>query len=125
MANTEWADKQEDRLNCFAADIILFSESLPKSVAGLHVGKQLLSSGTSPAPNFAEARGAESTADFIHKLKIVIKELNETQVWLKIISKTKLTKDSSLPTLLFEVAELSKIISSSIRTAKSNQRSNA
>ena len=79
---------------------------------------QILRSGTSGAPNYAEARGAESSADFIHKLKVVQKELNETAVWLRILSKTVATKDELIVVILQENLELAKIITASIRTAK-------
>jgi four helix bundle protein len=71
------ADELEERLIDFAVRIIRLSASLPRSVAGKHVGSQIMRSGTSPAPNYGEARGAESHADFVHKLRIVLKELNE------------------------------------------------
>ncbi|MEZ6035360.1 MAG: four helix bundle protein [Planctomycetaceae bacterium] len=67
------ADELEDRLIDFAVRIIRLADSLPDSPAGKHISRQLLRSGTSPAPNYAEARGAESNADFIHKLKIALK----------------------------------------------------
>src|ERR1700716_2173850 len=81
------SDRLEDRLIEFAARIIEFSADLPKTPAGRHIALQILRSGTAAAPNYAEARGAESRADFIHKLGIVQKELNETSVWLRIISR--------------------------------------
>ncbi|WP_309399471.1 four helix bundle protein [Cerasicoccus maritimus] len=120
-AKQQWADQIENRLIDFGADIIGFTESLPKSFAGIHIGKQLLRAGTSPAPNFAEARGAESRQDFVHKLKIVIKELNETQVWLKMLSRRNIGNTSATSSLLSEVGELSRIINASIKTAKSNR----
>ena len=70
----------EDRLIDFAVRIIALIESLPKNKVGKHVGGQLLRSGTSPAPNYGEAQGAESRSDFIHKMKICLKELRETRV---------------------------------------------
>ena len=65
----------EDRLQEFASAIIDLSESLPDTRAGNHVAGQILRSGTSPYPNHGEAEAAESRADFIHKLKICLKEL--------------------------------------------------
>jgi four helix bundle protein len=73
-------DDIQVRLIEFAARIIAACDVLPETMTGKHVGLQLLRSGTSPAPNHAEARSAESPADFIHKLKIAVKELNETEV---------------------------------------------
>jgi len=73
--------------------------------------------GTSPAPNYGEARGAESTNDFIHKLGIVLKELNESGVWLEMIRRSGMLEWRVLETSIQESNELAKIISSSIRTA--------
>ena len=70
------ADLLEQRLIEFAVRIIKLSAKLPKTPAGRHVAGQILRSGTSPAPNYGEARGAESSADFTHKVRVVLKELN-------------------------------------------------
>jgi four helix bundle protein len=112
------ADELEDRFIEFASKIIQFSTELPKTPAGRHIAIQILRSGTSGAPNYAEARGAESSADFIHKLKVVQKELNETAVWLRILTKIVATKDELIVDILQENLELAKIITASIRTAK-------
>ena len=63
----------EERLIDFAVRIIKLSAGLPKTPAGKHIAGQIMRSGTSPAPNYGEARGAESHADFVHKLRIVLK----------------------------------------------------
>ena len=60
----------EDRLIDFAVSIIDVVEALPNSKAGNHIANQLIRSGISPAPNYGEARSAESPKDFIHKMKI-------------------------------------------------------
>mgnify|MGYP001018266089 FL=1 len=60
----------EERLIDFAVAIVDVVESLPNSKAGNHIANQLIRSGTSPAPNYGEARSAESRKDFIHKMKI-------------------------------------------------------
>ncbi len=75
----------EDRLIEFASRIIGLVEALPKTAAAKHLGGQLLRSGTSPALNYGEARGAESPSDFIHKLRVCLKELRETFICLKIM----------------------------------------
>src|SRR6188472_1991519 len=85
-----WADQLEDRLIDFAVRIVKLAERLPNTPAGRHLSGQILRSGTSPAPNYGEARGAESYADFVHKLRIALKELNETKVWLKMTLRAKL-----------------------------------
>jgi len=79
----------QDRLVDYAVRIIRLSNALPETKAGKHISSQILRSGTSPAPNYGEAQRAESKADFVHKLKIALKELRETEVWLKIIAKKK------------------------------------
>jgi four helix bundle protein len=91
---------------------------MPQTPAGRHVAGQLLRSGTSPAPNYAEARGAESTKDFIHKLKIAFKELNESNVWLEVSKRSQLLYESDVRPVFDECIELQKIISSSIKTAE-------
>lgn len=113
-------DDIQDRLINFAARVIKVSSKLPKSEAGKHIAKQLLRSGTSPAPNHAEARSAESPADFIHKVKIAVKELNETEVWLKITIASDLFAQSQLESLLDECTQLQKILNASIRTVRNS-----
>lgn len=81
----------EERLIDFAISVIKISESLKSSAAGRHISGQLVRSGTSPALHYGEAQSAESMNDFIHKLKILLKELRETLVALKIIAKVPLT----------------------------------
>jgi four helix bundle protein len=78
-------DDIEHRLIRFAVRIIKVCDSLPKTPVGRHIGDQLLRSGTAPAPNYAEGRSGESTRDFVHKLRIALKELNEARIWIKMI----------------------------------------
>ena len=112
-------DDIEERLIDFAVRIINVCDKLELSqTSAKHIRNQLVRSGTSPAPNYGEARSAESAKDFIHKLKIVLKELNETQIWLKIIVRAELVKESLLENLLDECNQLCRIISSSIMTSK-------
>jgi four helix bundle protein len=107
-----------ERLLEFAANIINLVEQLPKTRAGNHVSGQLLKSGTSPYPNHGEAQAAESPKDFIHKLRICLKELRETDRWLKLIERVPLLRNNSLlDTLLQESEELIKIFVTSIKTA--------
>jgi four helix bundle protein len=77
----------------------------------------LLRSGTSPAPNYGEARGAESKKDFIHKLGIV-KELNESGIWLEVARRSQLLVSTVVSPVQDECTQLSKIMSSSISTAR-------
>lgn len=90
----------ELRLIAFAISVANFNETLPNSKSANHLGNQLLRSGTSPALNYGEARGAESKKDFIHKMKICLKELRESHNCLRIllgvknaVKSTKETKD--------------------------------
>jgi four helix bundle protein len=71
-----------ERLLEFGAGVIKMCELIPESKASNLIVGQLLRCSTSPAANYAEARGAESDRDFVHKLGIVLKELNESLVWL-------------------------------------------
>ena len=112
----------QDHLIDYAVRIINLSEALPNTKAGKHVSSQILRSGTSPAPNYGEAQSAESPADFIHKLKISLKELRETEIWLKIIAKAKMINPvSQLASFLQETDELVAILFTSIETAKKNR----
>ncbi len=109
----------QERLIDYTVRIIKLSEALRDTKAGKHVSSQVLRSGTSPAPNYGEAQSAESTADFIHKLKVALKELRETEIWLKIITKAKMIKPAyQLTPLLQETDEPVAILFTSIETAK-------
>lgn len=108
----------QERLIKFAARIITVCDALPDSKTGKHLAGQMLRSGTSPAPNYGEARAAESTKDFIHKLKVALKELNETEVWLKIIIESKLLTKEKLTGVTDECTQLARILSASVKTAK-------
>ncbi|MEX0608300.1 MAG: four helix bundle protein [Balneolaceae bacterium] len=109
----------EERLIDFSVLVIKLIDGLPPSKAITHLSRQLLRSGTSPALNYAEARSAESTNDFIHKLQIVLKELRETFVGLKIIHKADLHSNSSdIEIVLNECNQLISIFVKSVQTAK-------
>jgi four helix bundle protein len=114
-------DELEDRLIDFAARIVRVCLRLRKTALGRHIADQMLRSGTASAANYGEARGAESPADFIHKLKIVQKELNETSVWLRIIIRAGLVKPELIVALLAENKELAKVITASIKTKRANE----
>lgn len=83
----------EERLIDFAVLILEIGESLFNTRAGNPMAGQIVRSGTSPALNYGEAQSAESKQDFIHKLKIILKELRETNIALKIIKRKPLTKN--------------------------------
>lgn len=119
--NRSRADELEERLIDFAVRTVKLSARLPKTSAGRHIAGQILRSGTSPAPNYGEARGAESTADFVHKLRIVLKELNETLIWLGVIKRSELLKASLLTDLIAENLEPCKIFTTSLKTARARK----
>jgi four helix bundle protein len=112
------ADKLEERLINFAVRIIKLAARLPKTPAGRHVSGQILRCGTSPAPNYGEARGAESRVDFVHKIRVVLKELNETSLWLRIIERSELLKGELLIDIIQENGDLCKIFAASLKTAR-------
>lgn len=114
-------DDIEERLIDFAVRIIRLCDALPDSPAGKHIRGQLLRSGTSPAPNYGEARGAESGKDFVHKLKVMLKELNESRVWLTIVIRAEMLPEKRLDALLDECDQLCRIISTSIHTAAKSE----
>ena len=113
----------KERLINFGIRIIKLTEQLPDSKTGNHIRGQIVRSGTSPASNYAEAQVAESRSDFIHKLKLALKELRETKVWLKIIVAAQLIDERKLGPLLSENDELISILFTSIETAKKNKES--
>ncbi len=127
-SNCEWAKMKkqaydlEERLLEFSVRIIKIVEQLSNTRTANHVAGQLLRSGTSPYPNHGEAQAAESPKDFIHKLRISLKELRETQRWLRLIQRVPLIeKPELLNDILEETEELIRIFVTSIKTAKKNQ----
>ena len=116
------ADDLEGRLVQFAIDIVKLVGELPQNFQAKHIATQLLRSGTAAAPNYAEARAAESRADFIHKLGVALKELNETAVWLRIIRGSFHMETNLLTKLVAENTELCRILVASIQTARRNKR---
>ena len=109
----------EERLLEYSVNIIKLVEELLNTRAGNHVAGQLLRSGTSPYPNHGEAQAAESKKDFIHQMRICLKELRQSHRWLKLIQRVPLVKPTKRPDdLLQETDELVRIFVSSIRTAE-------
>ena len=109
----------EDRITKFAARCVKVCEALPpKRLGSANFADQLFRSSTSVAANYAEATQAESRKDFVHKLKIALKELNESRTWLKIIAEAGYVGKSSLAALIAESEELTRIMSASVITAR-------
>jgi len=112
----------EDRLLEFSARIIRLADSLPNTRAANHLAGQLLRCGTSPFGNHGEVEAAESRKDFVHKLKICLKELKETRRWLRLAEKSAMLPAPKLSAIFNETEELIKIFFSSIRTAEKNAK---
>ena len=115
----------EDRLVRFSSNIVGLAKMLPNTKAGRYIRDQMTRCGMSPSMNYGEAQGAESPDDFIHKMKVVLKELKETRVCVKLIFHQKLIENQKLVTdLRNECEELIKIVATSIITATNNNNKN-
>lgn len=114
------SDELQKRLISFAARIVEICSKLPRTAEGRHISNQLLQAGTATAANYGEARGAESRSDFIHKLRIVLKELNETEVWLQLIAECSLLSHEMTSGIVAENQELCRIIGASVRAVRTS-----
>ena len=113
----------ENRLIDFAVSIIDLCSNLKNGYASQHLAKQIIRSSTSSALNYGEVQGAESRKDFIHKTSIILKELRETHICLRIIVKSNLIKGAGInDTILKECVELISIFQKTVKTAKSNNK---
>jgi four helix bundle protein len=113
----------EERLLDYGAAIINLTRKLNGDFAERHIGGQLLRSGTAPVSHHGEAQAAESTADFIHKMRLALKELRESDRWMKLIQRAKMMpKAAEIPPLLDETDQLIRIFVTSIRTAESRRK---
>ena len=112
----------QDRLIDFAVRVMGVVEALPNTRIGNHIAGQLSRSGTSPAPSYGEAQSAESRKDFVHKMKVSLKELRETHVWLLMIERKPLIEPrDKLAPIIRECNELISIFVTSIKTAEKNK----
>ncbi|NIR45215.1 MAG: four helix bundle protein [Gemmatimonadetes bacterium] len=112
----------EDRLVRLGAAASKIAGGLPSSRVGTHISSQLMRCGMAPAPNYAEACTSESRRDFIHKLKICLKELRETLVWLKYLRELGMGPREKLDQTIQEADELTAIFVVSIATARKNDQ---
>ena len=108
----------DERLLAYGATIIKLVESLPATNAGRRIGDQLLRSGTSVGANFEEAQGAESKSDFAHKLQLALKELRESNYWLRLLGKAGILPEDALVKVIDESAQLRAILSKAVATVK-------
>jgi four helix bundle protein len=114
-------DELSERLIDFSVRIGKVVDALPNTRLGRHVGNQLVRCGTSPPPNYEEACGAESKADFIHKMRVCLKELRETRCWLRLIVKSQMLPPDRLSGVLDEANQLCNIFGQSVATATERQ----
>jgi len=117
-------DQLSERLTDFIVKVIKIVDSLPKTIAGRHVGGQLISSATSSGANYDEGCGAESRPDFIHKMSVSLKELKESRFWLRIIGRTQMLPTKEVNPLIEECGQLCAIIGKSVSTARKRRVDN-
>ncbi|MBN2863228.1 MAG: four helix bundle protein [Bacteroidales bacterium] len=118
---SSFSDDLSERFLRFVVGIIKIERVLCKTYAGRHIYGQLFRAGSSAGANYEEARAAESRADFVHKMQIVLKEVRESLFWIKVIrSSEMIPTDNEIMTFLFsETKELASITAKSVLTAKS------
>jgi four helix bundle protein len=117
-AKQRQGDEIQQRLIDFGTRAPRVAKMLPRTDEGRYISQQVMRSGLAAAPNYAEARAAESRADFIHKLRVVLKELNETNSWLEQIVANGLFSREKMAALIAENKELCWIVAASIKTAR-------
>jgi four helix bundle protein len=106
----------------FADRICSVVEALPDSRLGRRIADQLLRSGTSPLGNYEEACAAESRRDFVHKLRICLKEIRESRAWLRLTARRTLVPATRLDELIDESEQLARVIGQSITTARNIEK---
>jgi four helix bundle protein len=111
----------EDRLIDFSVDVSKLIDSFPSTIMATHVAKQLMRCSTSPFANYGEARAAESRKDFLHKLRICLKELRETQAWLRFVERMNYGT-TQVSAVRQECNELVSVFVVSVRTTQSKCR---
>ena len=110
-------DDIANRLLDFAVQVLRIACRLPQTLQGRHVAKQITRSSTAPGAHYDEARGAESRADFVHKIKIAAKEMRESHYWLRLIQRAGMTPNLDLSSIIDEARQLSAILTASAKTA--------
>jgi four helix bundle protein len=113
-----------ERFLDFADRVASVVESLPDGRLGRRIADQLLRSGTSPLGNYEEACAAESRRDFVHKMRVCLKEVRESRAWLRLTARRTLLPATRLEDLIDESDQLARIIGQSIATAKGIRKKN-
>ncbi len=109
----------EDRLVDFGVRIVALSANFPRTSAGKHLAAQILRCGTAPAPAYREARDADSQADFVERLRRVLRELNETEIWLRILDRSQLLRRDFIREITGETAQLCDVVTALLKNAGS------
>jgi four helix bundle protein len=112
-----------DRLMDFSARVGKVVDSLPRKRMATHIANQLVRCGTAPGSHYEEACGAESRSDFVHKMRLALKELRESGYWLRLFARSALLPQTRLSGIAEECNQLCNIVGKSIVTAKSNRGS--
>ena len=106
-----------DRTFEFGVMIVKLIESLPKNSAGYAISNQIVRSGTSVGANVEEAQNSPTKKDFVRGMTIALKEVRETNYWLRILEQTKLV-EIDLKSLMQENNEIVRILTTSVKNAK-------
>ena len=116
-------DGLAERLLDYGARIIKLVEALPKTLVARRIGDQLLRSGMSVGAHYEEAQGAESKDDFVHKLQIALKEMRESNYWLRLLAKAKTLPPERLRDILDESVQLRAMLSKAVARVKGKDKS--
>jgi len=114
-------EELSDRFLDYAVSVLHLESKLNQSYSSRHIFHQLVRSATSCGANYEEARSAESKADFVHKLQVVLKELRESSFWLRLLLRTDITSKDCMGSILKETDELISILVQSVKTIKKQQ----
>lgn len=117
-------EELRERFYAFALRIVKFVRKLPKEMAALEIGRQLIKSGSSISANYEEATGAFSKEDFTYKVSVAFKEARETNLWLRLLRDSGISTGDSTDDLIQESEEIRNILGKSVSTAKKTQRRN-
>jgi len=114
-------DELSDRLMDVDVRVGKVVDALPETRLGRHIAGQLIRCGTAAGPNYEEGRSAESRRDFIHKLRIAIKELRESRYWLRLVAKAQLLPEARMADVIQETDQLVRILGKSLSTTQSKK----
>ena len=111
-----------ERLLQYGVRVIKVVEALPRTLTGRRIGDQLLRSGISVGAHYEEAQAAESREDFVHKLQIALKELRESNYWLRLLSLSGAVSPGRLKDILDESNQLRAMLSKAVATTKGKRK---